>query len=105
LAQDLWKFIQDFNRTHSIPAQQNYTINTKHVSKIAGDCIRPSLQEEYLERLRKTPFSISIGEGSPQAGEKFLAINARYLASETDTKTVTTIIDLIELKALAQVKL
>ncbi len=91
LAQDLWKFIQDFNITHSIPAQQTYTINAKHLSKIVGDCIRPSI-------LRKTPkdaFSISIYEGSPQAGEKFLAINARHLASETHTKTVTTLIDLI----------
>ena len=89
--------MQEFNRSNSQKAQKNYTFQSKHITRVMSACLLPAIQVKYLAQLESGPFSLSFDEGSPRTGEKYLAINARYLPEQGATRTATKLVDLIEL--------
>ena len=97
VADNLWQFIQEINQSHTRRAQQSYSIRGKHISEVVSQTMLPLIQDKYLKRLEDTPFSISLDEGSPKTGEKYLAVSARYLETDQDTQAKTKLIDFVEL--------
>ena len=97
IADNLLDFVRSFNQKHSKKAQQSYSIGRNHISEIVSKTMLPLLQQSYMARLEETPFSISLDEGSPKTGEKYLAVSARYFNKDGDAQPKTKLVDFIEL--------
>ena len=97
VADKLSKLLKDLHTTHTPEVIPNFTVNRNDVSVIAGSSIGPCLQADYFSLLENRPFSLSIDGGSAKGTVEYLAINARYLAKETDDKTTTKLLGIIEM--------
>jgi hypothetical protein len=98
LTDKLNKFINDVAHKYTRTELSSFKIDRKCISEIAGNFISPYFQEIYLNILKKTPFSLSLDEGSLKGNIEYLAINARYLPSSTSLLTTTKLISLIQLE-------
>lgn len=55
-------------------------MNRQKASKISNDVIGNVFKESLLEKLRKSPFSIAIDEGSDEHGYSYIGVSVKYLA-------------------------
>ena len=98
------KFIKLLIDTHTPISLSNFTVNPKHVNRIISKCFGPSIKESYLSKLKETFFSISLDEGSIKGNVEYLAVSARFFETESDERTVTKLLDLIQLEGCTKGK-
>jgi hypothetical protein len=81
----------NFNTLKEVTAQDNHL---RSFSK----AISSSLQKKYLNDLCMGPYSVAIDAAAAQSGEEYLALNARYFLTATDSQTTTKLLALLHLK-------
>jgi len=72
---------------------------TRYYTLIFNNSICESLQQSYLGILSNEKYSLAIDTANSQGNEEYLAINARYFATEDSLTTSTTFLGLLPLKA------
>ena len=97
VVEDLMKLIKELITRHDLASLRSFTMNRNLMSNIAGTYARSYIQSKLLKRLTKTPFSISVDEGSVKSRIEYLSIYARFFNSDEDTQTVTRLIGLIQM--------
>jgi len=98
------KFLKQLLQTHTVDALQNFSVNTKHITRIASQCIGPSLQEKYLKMLSQTFFSLSLDEGSVKGSIEYLNVSARFFDTDSSERTVTKLLGVLQLNGSSEGK-
>ena len=92
------KFLKNLYTLYPQETLENFTVNRKHITHIASNCISPYVKDKYFSLLESTPFSISLDCGTAKGNVEYLAVNARYLDSSSSTKSTTKLLGIVEMK-------
>jgi len=98
LSENLSKFINSLNQNYTSNELSSFRIDRNNISDIASNFLGPYFQENYLNILNHTPFSLALDEGSLKGNTEYLAISARYLENNRSLLTTTKLISIIQLE-------
>ena len=97
VAESLMAFLHDLLSLFNVVDLLEFRIDRKSVSRIVSGFMGPLLQTRYFDALKRSPFSLSIDEGTALGAKSYLAINAKYLEHDEATFTTTKLIGLLKM--------
>jgi len=96
-AEKFGPFLQKLLQEFTLDSLLQFSVRTKHITKIASQCIASTIQEKYLQTLKHTFFSLAIDESSMKGTTEYLNISARFFDQEDSERTVTKLLGVIQL--------